>query len=421
MTLQKFKRIFLNLFSIIQHKNTKFLFCSPKKSEILILDSIDEVRLSAAILHGMNYAVLDTRYAHDRLEFKMHLSFKILYIAMCMLIKGGRLWDAYCYAVICCAAPKVIIDNIHFPFLLPLAKKIPNANFFIILNGFQFNLLDRNIVNNSYIDALKELFQRDPQRVSNVHIFCFGKKDSDIFRQRGLDEATTGIQYHDIGTLFGDYMKSLMCGNINKNDYDIVFVSQCEQDSIMGNEQFHKIMVKNTSKVIANLNRYITETGQRCLILLRGRPNSEASEIAFYRSLLDESARVEFHRNDSAFAVYEGLAKAPIIVSLYSTTGFEAMAWGKKVLFCLYGFTKIYKISSDRYQSDTDMLRWSLENSEYSVFKKCLVDLAEINLSDYLAQNAEATSYIVSGSSGKPAHVYIREMLLSKLGQAQLH
>jgi len=305
--------------------------------------------------------------------------------------------------------------------VLPLAQKMPNISFFVISNGFWNDVLDKSVVRSFYTYSLKETFQRCPQKISNFHIFCFGKKDSDIFRQCGLDEHTTGIHFHDIGSLFGDYIRSLKGCDINKNDHDIAFVSQCEHSSIIGNEEFQKLLVKNTSKAITNLSRYIVEKKQRCLILLRGRPDFEHTEIAFYQSLFDESAQIEFHHNDNIFAVYEGLTKAPVIMSLFSTTGFEAMSWRKKAIFCLYDFTKIYKISSNKFKSDAEMLQWSLENPEYTEFKKCLDGLIEINLSDYLSEVAEATDYIIAGNSGKPAHLYIKDMILSKLGEARLH
>lgn len=416
MSLKKIKEAVSTLLSIVRHKNTEFLFRTPRKADVLILDSVNANRLSAAFLQGIDFAVLDARYKNEKLKFRIYLSPKIAYFAMRMLLARWSPWDSYCYAIIRCISPKVVIDNVHLLYVLPLAREMPNVRFFVILNGFHCDILDKSIVESNYIYALKEKFQSHPQRVSNFHIFCFGKKDSDIFRQCGLDEASTGIQYHDVGSIYGDYMKSRLCGDVNRHDFDFVFVSQCDHDSIFASEKIHRMLVENTSKAIANLSRYIVEKNQRCLILLRGEPDIEQSEIAFYKSLFDVSAQIEFHRRDSAFSVYRGMNKAPIIVSLYSTIGFEAMSWGKKVLFCLYGFTKVYKISSAKYASDTDMLTWSLENSEYDAFSKRLDELVKMELPDYLNQVAEATSYIISGSSGKPAHIYVREKILAELG-----
>ncbi|MCE5181766.1 MAG: hypothetical protein ABFD51_13310 [Anaerolineaceae bacterium] len=421
MIFKELKRVVFTLLSIVCHKNTKFLFCVPKKAEVLILDPVDESRIKAALLGGVNYATLDTRYGHEKLKFRIYLSPKIIYFSLCMLIKGRHPWTSYCYAIIRCISPKVVIDNMHLPFMLPLAQEMPNIRFFVISNGFWNDVLDRVVIKSFYTYSLKAMFQRCPQRVSNFHVFNFGKKDSDLFRQCGLDERSTGIHYHDVGSLFGDYMRAMMRGSVNVNDYDIVFVSQCDGDAITGSQEIQKKLVENTRLAISNLNKYIVEKNKRCLILLRGQPKLERSEIAFYQSLFDESAQVEFHRNDNLFAVYEGLTRAPVIISLFSTTGFEAMSWGKKVLFCLYGFTKIYKISSDKYETDTEMLKWSLETAEYSTFQKKLDDLFKMKMSDYLSQNAEVVDYIISGRSEKPAHIYIRDVILSELGQAPLH
>lgn len=416
MILKKIIKAASTLLSIVRHKNTEFIFRTPRKAEVLILDSVNADRLGAALLQGIDFAVLDARYKNEKLKFRVYLSPKIAYFAMRMLMARWSAWDSYCYAIIRCVSPKVVIDNVHLLYVLPLARKMPNIRFFVILNGFHCDILDKSVVESNYIYALRDKFQRHPQKVSNLHIFCFGKKDSDIFRQRGLDEGNTGVQYHDVGSIYGDYMKSRLCTDKSRHDFDFVFVSQCDHGSIIASEQIHRLLVENTSKAIANLSRYIVEKNQRCLILLRGEPDIEQSEIAFYQSLFDASAQIEFHRRDSAFSVYEGMHKAPVIVSLYSTIGFEAMSWGKKVLFCLYGFTKVYKISSDRYASDTDMLTWSLESPEYEAFSSRLDELVKMELPDYLNQVAEATSYIISGSSGKPAHVYVREKILAELG-----
>ena len=117
MQLHKFKEIILTLLNIVCHKNTKFLFHTPQKADVLILDSIDANRLSAALLQGVNYAILDTRYGHDELKFKVYLSPKVAYFAICMLMTRQHPWVSYCYAVIRCVSPKVVIDNIHLPFV----------------------------------------------------------------------------------------------------------------------------------------------------------------------------------------------------------------------------------------------------------------------------------------------------------------
>lgn len=411
--------VFFAFFKIITQKETLILFSAPKRSDILIFDSVVEDRIKAAILQDLDYTTCDTDYSSG-CPFRLHITPRIICFAIVKFFSGLNIWSSYYYGLIRCISPKVLVDNIHYPFLLPLAQCLPDVQFFVILNGFHNDIIDRSIVHSHYHYAIAELFRSKPKKVQNFHIFCFGEKDADIFRQCGLNENKTGIFYHAVGSLFADFMKYLLRQELNRNDYDIIFVSQCANDSITGDLGFHRIMRENTRQVFRNLSRYMKEKNLRVKILLRSKSaGAEQMEIDFYRSMLDDSAKVDFSGTEALFSVYEGLTRAPIIISLFSTTCFEAMSWGKKALFCLYDFVKIYKISSDRYKADTDMLRWSLVDSGYPEFRDRLDDLIKIDLQRYRSNNQETVDYIISGKNGRPAHVYIRDMITSVLAEME--
>jgi surface carbohydrate biosynthesis protein len=396
----------------ITDKNTSFKIGGPNQSRILVLDSIDDERLGPAVFDGLDYVSCDLRSRHKSKKFRVYLSLKLFYEAIKKAYMAGSLGYSYIYATVKCISPKIVVGSVPMPLMLPLAHEFKSITFFTILNGYWFEVLDEEVISSNYVCSLLEAFNMSPgMKLSNFHIFCFGMRDVDIFRQHGLGEEITGIKYHAIGSLFSDYMRSLMVAECYQKSNDLCFISQCDYETITGSERICELLVINTRTVVGNLNRYLLENDMGCVVLLRSHPAYHDVEIEFYKSIFDAGLRISYHLNDEPFAVYKGIAKYEVIVTLYSSVGYEAMTWGKKVIFCLYGFSKIFRFSPGKYSSNADMLRWYIENPAYSVFKDNLDAIIGMSCCEYMPDDC-LFDYIMSVNNEKPAHRLFRDMVL---------
>lgn len=397
----------------ITDKNTSFEIGAPKRSKILVLDSVDDERLGPAVFDGIDYVSCDLRSRHKYKKFRVYLSLKLFIEVIKKAYRIRSMAYSYIYATVKCISPKVVVGSVPMPLMLPLAHEFKGVTFFTILNGYWFEVLDDGVVSSSYIRSLLEAFNKSRgMELSNFHIFCFGMRDVDIFRRHGLGEEITGIKYHAIGSLFGDYMRSLMVAESDQKSNDLCFISQCDSGSINGSERICELLVGNTRTVVANLNRYLLENDMGCAVLLRSPPAYHDVEIGFYRSIFDENLRIKYIINDEPFAVYRGIAKYEVIVTLYSSVGYEAMTWGKRVMFCLYDFSKIFRFSSSKFSSNADMLRWYIENPAYSVFKDNLDAIMGMSYCEYKPDDW-LFDYIMSVNNEQPAHHMFRDMMLS--------
>jgi len=99
--------------------------------------------------------------------------------------------------------------------------------------------------------------------------------------------------------------------------------------------------------------------------------------------------------------------KCSIIISLFSTAAFEAYGWGKKVLICNL-------FNSDEFQIPIAEI-CLVNEPDYETFSRKLTNLINMSESEYREKTMCNTQYLMVHNQDKPAHVVIRETILSTL------
>lgn len=378
----------------ISHK-TKLVFHNPPMADIVIIGGIEEQTIFRAILHEMPFATMNVRLGED---IRIYLSIGVLIRLIKYIYAGHGLAASYFIACFHYIKPSAVVDYPHRSFVAKVAKEYSEAEYFSIANGFVVDMLEVGIVHTTY---QYEMAKQAVFPLDNLHLFVFGQKDADIFSRDGLNKENTGINVHAPGSIIADYYRST--ADAHKNIYDICFVSQVaswsirdNSENLRGSRHLTRMLVEQTDVVIKHLSKYLIENGLTCAIQFRSLPADEADEREYYLSRLDKDAKVTFISRHNCFSSYATVAASRIILTLFSSLGFEAISWGKRAMFCPLEFKNVYKISSPKFKTDADMWEWIVEQPDYKLFSEKLDDLKNISDNDYISRICEAAQYLVN-------------------------
>lgn len=405
----------VNISRVFLSNKTKLMFHNPPRADVVIIDGAEEEMLIRAILHGIPVATMNVRGGEDT---RLYLSIGVLTRLIKNIYAGYGLVTSYFIACFHYIKPKVVVDYPHHSFLAKIAKEYRDAEFFSIRNGIVADILDVRVVDTAYHC---EMVKQAISGLGNFHLFVFGQKDADIFSRIGLDKKTTGINVFALGSIIADYFRGEMITDTNKNHYEICFISQVDSETVRTNSgavrdsRHVRIMLKEqTDVVIKHLNRYAIENDLTCAIQFRSPLFDEADERDYYLSMFDKEAKVTLLSRDDYFSSYTAVVNSRIILSLYSSLGYEAISWGKKAMFCPLGFKDVYKISSARFETDAAMWEWLVEEPDYECFSEKLGNLRTISDDEYISRISSIAKYLVNfeAKGREGAHNVIRGMIL---------
>ncbi|TXI88807.1 MAG: hypothetical protein E6Q34_11835 [Burkholderiaceae bacterium] len=375
----------------------------------MIIDAAVEERLEVAVLAGYRYTTIYTRPVNGK--FIVNLSPSIIFFTLYHLLTQPNKNISFCYllAIFSVVKPKIVIENTHITQLVRLAKACSEIQFFVILNGYWLNIRDGLYgAEDLYHKNLARTIESFNSRIENYHIYVFGTKDVEIFEDEGLSTTNSGVQYHPIGSMLGDCARS-HC-DLKNIDVDIVWVSQCSSNTLRGSSELQRLLKEQTQVAYTFVCRYVRKNRLSLLIQLRSDLEDEMLERDFYRELhAGLPISVEFSRNSELFSAYNAVARAALVLSIHSTLGYEAMSWGKRVMFLHLDFSKVLKISSSRHVNDTDIWPWILLDANYDAFEMKVEELRNLDDGRYRERIEPFVDYLIGGESQKLAHLSIRD------------
>lgn len=417
----------MGLFSFVENLvvgSTKISFRQPKAAAVVNLDG----RTVGSCLDQ----ILLSEISHNSLDFRSGQAVCIFYFSPSIFFRAIQyLWSlwrtrtthklslngmfrvAYYIACLHVIRPRVVIDFVHNPDVIHFAKHYPAAQYFCIQNGYCCDPLDHKMddgqIQNGQFQYL--LAAMKPIRATNIHIFCFGEKDVDLFIQLGLGEDQTGIRYHACGPLKADfYLNEHLKGVLPREEFDICYSSQVSGDFINSPTDFCRTLMRSNELIVEYLRQYNMGRGLRIAIAMRSV--NYAVEEQFFRTRLGAEKGFFYGSRKNDFSSYSLMARSRVVVGLNSTMGFDAIGWGKKALFAPFHLQSVYRMSSQRYKSDADMWKWFVSGFTYEEFETKLDQLLAISQEQYI-QEMQGRAHALSSYGRKlPAHTYIRQMIL---------
>ena len=306
--------------------NIKIKFFYPKKNRILIFDK-ELSRINCKILNLKDYGVLHTRKEEICLPIiiKLLISFKLNSLN-------------YYIEYIKHSGAKVIITFIDNNFLFYKLKKNLNSKTFIsIQNGHRM----------AYGDIFGFLKFKNVGNLSADAIFTFNKHIAKEYKKK------ISSKFFYTGSIKNNYLKKKKF-KINKRNLTFIsayrpIMSEIINDNMSFNdyEERYKKKYKLKHRQGINfdmpkiLNKYCHEKKLKFVIL--GATNND-KEKYFYDKLIGEQ-NYKFIRKKNTFSNYTEIDKSNLLVSTYSTLGYEAFSRGKKICFfspSLSSFEKSY-------------------------------------------------------------------------------
>ena len=113
---------------------------------------------------------------------------------------------------------------------------------------------------------------------------------------------------------------------------------------------------------------------------------------------------ITFYRNDELFAAYKSLTKSPVILSLHSTLGLEAMVLGKRVMYFYLAISLFVKISSSLHENDFELWPWIVFDQSYEKFENLFNQLLSLDKEEYVFMTKSKIKYLIGSDTDELAN-----------------
>jgi len=291
----------------------------------------------------------------DPNQVNLNLSIFFLFFKNLFLLKNSELsffkfvFLCYQYSHLELINPSKIITFIDNSSIFQwFARNYNLADFFAIQNGYRSKReLTEKFINNS------------------TNLFSFGFNEELQFKKFGHSYENFIPAGSFLAAIF-----DRMPAKYNLN-YDIALVSQHKVSVLSSPEGEY---LKSIDKL---LSRYIRENKKiRFCILCRYKTSSHEGKIehSYFRKVYGDEVNL-ITRDVSQFSTYSGMKESKLIISMYSTSAFEAMLWGKKILFCDFSPHNIY--------ANLKKGIWLMNQNNYKIFSSNIDKILHMPHRDY--------------------------------------
>jgi hypothetical protein len=371
-------------------------FSAPAKSRLLVFDASGSDILAATALQGLEFAVLPSRgevlYLNPGVLLRMIKHAGRIDWGLIRARRGrglfGELYKVHLLACVDYIRPDVVVTWVDNSWLFhAVSRAYSGAEFYAMQNGNR---------------SLGCVTTNPPRKVpggyvtSMPNLLCFGRYEEELYRSHGhrID------RFHLVGPLIGGYYRSLH-PTAPAPKYDICLPSQWRADLMADGG----VIAETVAALAGYLGRYARERGVKVCVAAR---TSGAAERAFYEKALGPGATIVPHEDLlPSLSSYRAVDESAVVVGFCSTILLESVGWGKKVLFC-----NLFR-DVDSYAPPAGP--WSVDEPSYEVFRHKLDALRAMSPDEFRAAYGEFARRAVSFDPAKPAHLYLRELILKRL------
>ena len=293
----------------------KIIFKLPK-SKIVLFDAFNKEIVINSILKGYDYFVLETRGK------VIVLNYRVLYD---LIRQGGaiikkkifinilrEIKKLYFISIIDIVGPKILITYIdndpYFHEVCRLRKDIIGVG---IQNGARSHY--------NYHDKL------DPERHNKYYLpyyFVHGNHVEHVYKEYNHQFKEIFV----VGSIKLDYFLSKQ-KIIEDKQFELCLISTWTcGDEVCGDYPFS---TENQYQVLMYIRDTIIKYGYKLVIALK---TNKVSEVNFYKGIFHDNATYKFD-SDDPFSSYSICYKSKVILTTYSTLGFEFYSIGSNVVF----------------------------------------------------------------------------------------
>lgn len=352
--------------------NTKFVFSSPQKKQILVFDdtSIEDLKY---ILKNRDYGILETRYKNLS---KIYISIKIIYF----FIKYFKynFFTSYLISLIRIIKPKIILTTIDnswkFHEIAEYLSK-DKINFIAIQNAARYDLQENNLL------FKKKLIRENPNKKFFIPQFiCYGDYVEKEYRKNKIKVG----KYYKFGSLrlsnYLNYIKEKKI-KIKKNFYDISFVSgySFNKDKIYNEIGIDYAWAK---MCIYTIRFCIKNKLKFAFIAKANKKTKKKEELNFFKKYLSKN---EFKylknnfipANQNKYNSYRAIHESNVLTGVVSTMLQDKLALKGKILVCNFTNYKTWDFPIKNF--------CFLKKPSYEIFQQKLSLILKISNREYFS------------------------------------
>lgn len=312
-----------------------------KKVDILVFDEVNKEILVSSILQDFDYDSLETR--GKVLVVNFYILYRILsgifgiFKKPTIINKLRELKKIYLVSVIDYISPKILITFIdNDPYFHAICRELNYIEGIAIQNGVRTHY--------NYHDKFNSLIHK---KYLIPNYFVHGNHAEFLYKEYSHEYKNIFV----VGSIKLDYFLSQAKNNINK--YDLCLISTwAGGEEIIGDYPFS---TKNQYKALLSIKDLVINESHNLVIALK---TNNVAELNFYKEIFNDKVTYKMDNNDP-FSAYNLCYQSKIILTTYSTLGFEFFAIGKNVVF--------FNLSGDdRYTHSIPNTITTLKNNELS-------------------------------------------------------
>tara|TARA_B100000029_G_scaffold366109_1_gene359459 strand:- start:238 stop:1461 length:1224 start_codon:yes stop_codon:yes gene_type:complete len=389
--------------------NSKLIFESPKKYDLVIFDCTSLVDLQKYLLEDENYFVLKNRYQNiNEVYLSAKIIFRFITNLRLILKKNVFIQDIYFLSIIQFLQPKVVFTFIDNSFQFSKLCKIntnKNIKFVALQNGARYQRQEQQVLFNKKL--IKKNLNLD---FYMPHYLCFGEfeKDDCIKHQIYVGEFTF------VGSLrLANFLNDLKLNKvkIKKNKYDICLIS----DHGAWLNDFGKIKINDVTQAEVGVIKLIKYTIQFCikknlkliLVFKRkvGKPGYKEEQMWFKENFSEKEYNYILNnsQNNDGSSSYKCSFESKVSIANMSTLLRENIACGNKILSCNLSNSGIYNFPLKGI--------CSLNNSNYEQFESRLSNILKLSSNDYFSKIEKDKNYLIHTDNPEYCFKIIRKTI----------
>jgi surface carbohydrate biosynthesis protein len=343
-----------------------------KGSDVLIIDLHGSENIVKTLPNGISYALLSTRGEFIYLSYKL-IFFWIVFFFKIRPINRTSIRVSYAASVVKIINAKILvtfIDNNNFLGLI--SRNFDTLHCISIQNGA--NRQKHGIVSNAILPT---------------YYYSFGENEIDLFKRDGINyKEVYPMGSLKAGLFYEQYNKS---NKKEKNQYDVGIISEYRPEQ----EYSDHISMRDFFKAGFKLHKFMSRYGgnKKIAVLLSGKDSK--NEKKYFDSIYKGDA-FELLDRINPYSNYYNIMNCEVVVSLTSTLSYEAMALGKKVLFC-YNVLNNGNDSNTRYTQFVKIPEeFILSSGDYNHFEKKINNLIKMDSKKYHDKIKKYSKYVMN-------------------------
>ncbi len=349
------------------------------KAEVVLFDAINKEIVINSILKGCDYFVLETR--GKALVLNYHVLYQLV-LQSVEIIKKKNFLDIlrevkkrYFLSIIDIIDPSVIVTYIdndpYFHEICRLRKDIIGIG---IQNGVRTHY--------NYHDRLNS---EKRHKYCIPYYFVHGNHAESVYKKYNHQSKEIFV----VGSIKLDYFNSK--NKAEYNQHQLCLISTWTGSEVIYGD--YPFSTENQYKALLQIRDVVIKCGYNLVIALKTELDVE---VAFYRSIFHDNATYQINGNDE-FSSYNICYNSKVILTTYSTLGFELFSIGKNVIF--------FNLSTDTKYTH------SHGNTIISTNRKQLIHLIDQMLHSKPKYKYKSIENIQCIHNEKPSFEIIREFI----------